>query len=258
MNTDRSKIYTLQLEIGKVRDLSRRHLPIRGDQEEIHGQSKSNRKKCKSGAFSIFNASNNARQHSQSLPLLKSGLTFSRPKPTQILASSHVPSTSLQGLPRLAYFSESCSESEASLVQNTGEHTIQNTQITAIRHDILSGRLRSKTNSRANMKAVPLGFSKQQEQQQQQQHRENFRWKETCMKVRKRRLLRLRHKSEITSLAKKVISEALLGYNEFDVEKLLRLGIEICAGENGEAEPSGDVMNYERKQPFVNPSFNGL
>ena len=44
MNTDRSKIYTLQLEIGKVRDLSRRHLPIRGDQEEIHGQSKSNRK----------------------------------------------------------------------------------------------------------------------------------------------------------------------------------------------------------------------
>jgi hypothetical protein len=67
------------------------------------------------------------------------------------------------------------------------------------------------------MKAVPLGFSKQQEQQQQQQHRENFRWKETCMKVRKRKLLRLRQKSEITSLAKKVISEALLGYNEFDV-----------------------------------------
>ena len=77
------------------------------------------------------------------------------------------------------------------------------------------------------------------------------------MKVRKRKLLRLRQKSEITSLAKKVISEALLGYNEFD-EKLLRLGIEICAGENGEAEPSGDVINYERKQPFVNPSFNGL
>ena len=38
-------------------------------------------------------------------------------------------------------------------------------------------------------------------------------------------------------------------------EKLLGLGIEICAGENGEAEPSGDVMNYERKQPFIQRSI---
>jgi hypothetical protein len=39
------------------------------------------------------------------LPLLKSGLTFSRPKPTQILSSSHVPSTSLQaGFPAWPIF----------------------------------------------------------------------------------------------------------------------------------------------------------